>query len=238
MHINVENIVKFYGDVRALDGLSMKLFDNEIVGLVGPNGAGKTTILKVLSRLLEADEGTVSYPHEFQDLQNHLAYVPEHPDLFSLLTVEEHFTFMALAYSLKDWEERRDYLLETFQLQEKGKALIGELSKGMRQKVMISITLLREPNILLFDEPFSGLDPHSVRELRTLIAGNRASGKVILVSSHNLESIQRLCQRVLIMDRGKILKEATMEELVVEMEERDFLSLEELFLEVTSHGTG
>lgn len=230
MILTISNLVKKYNDLTVLKSLNFELTDNEIVGLCGPNGAGKTTLLRIIANLLTADQGTVKSD---QKLKGRVALVPEYPDLFPLLTVAEHFKFMSMALDIANFQKQQDYLLELFQLQDKKDAFIGELSKGMRQKVMIALNLIRETDVLLLDEPFSGLDPRSIYNLREIIKELKATGRIILIASHNLESIEKLAQRILIMSGGLIIKDAGIDDLFAEIKAKNYLSLEELFLEVT-----
>lgn len=232
----MEGLRKTYGDVIAINAVSTVLGGNSIVGLVGPNGAGKTTLLKAVSDFLAPDSGSMLLNGQ-QISPGMVAYVPEFPDLFAALTVWEHFKYMALAYRVADWEQKSSSYLERLQLMDKKDALATELSKGMRQKVMIGISLLRQPAVLLLDEPFSGLDPYASRELRELILELKSKDRIIVVSSHNLITVQNICSRVLLMDAGKLVRDQDIEDIRYEMRSRGFDTLEDFFMEVT-YGSG
>lgn len=236
MHLEIEELSKEYGDLLAIDHFSSRWKDDEIIGLVGPNGAGKSTLFKIVAGFLEPNQGKIRLNGEKVSLGS-VAYVPEFPDLFPVLSVWEHFKFISLAYSIKNWEQEAQEYLESFQLTDKKNSLAGELSKGMKQKVMIAISLLRKPSVLLMDEPFSGLDPLSSRELQHRIQGLKSPDRIVLVSSHNLNTIQSICHRVLIMNHGVLVRDQEMNAILNEIKQKGFETLEDFFLEVTTLGS-
>ncbi|NLZ92407.1 MAG: ABC transporter ATP-binding protein [Firmicutes bacterium] len=235
MYLAIEKVTKSYGDILAVNEVTTKWESNQIIGLVGPNGAGKTTLLKTVSGFLEPSNGRILLNGK-RVAMGAVAYVPEFPDLFPALSVWEHCKFIALAYSIKGWELHAQDYLESLQLMDKRDSLVGELSKGMKQKVMVAITLLRKPPVLLMDEPFSGLDPLSSRELQKLIVDIKDRERIIVVSSHNLNTIQAICNRVLIMNQGSVLKEQEMTDILAEARAKGISTLEDYFLEVTGYG--
>lgn len=235
MYLAIKNLTKKYGDLSAINNLTSRWEGNEIIGLVGPNGAGKTTLFKTVSGFIEPSNGSIILNGKKVSLGS-VAYVPELPDLFPALSVWDHCKFVALAYNIKNWEPMAQDYLHAFQLMDKRDSLVGELSKGMKQKIMIAISLIRRSAVLLMDEPFSGLDPLSSRELRNRIQGLKDSNRIILVSSHNLNTIQTICDRVLIMNHGAVIRDQKLTEILDEAKGMGFSTLEEFFLEVTKGG--
>jgi ABC-type multidrug transport system ATPase subunit len=237
MVLQVQGLKKHFGKTKAVDGISFVLGEGQVVGLLGPNGAGKTTTLKCISGLLRKDEGSVTVgglDHRDDRARYRLAYIPETPDIYEMLTVWEHMKFIALAYSLIDWEKEADELLERFDLAEKRGELGMHLSKGMKQKITICCALLHHPDVLLFDEPLIGLDPKAVRELKNAFYDLKDSGKTLLISTHMLDTAQNLCDSVLVMKQGELIAEGTIEELRQRMRASADSTLEDLFLEVTA----
>jgi len=234
--LEIINLRKEFRKNIAVDGVSFHLEEGEIVGLIGPNGAGKTTTIKCILGLLRKNSGEVlvdGFSNKVQESKYKLAYIPETPDIYPMLTVWEHLKFMALAYYLKDWEEDAEKILKRFDLLEKRNDLGRDLSKGMKQKVSICCALIHKPDVFLVDEPLVGLDPKAMRELKDAFKGLKQEGKSILVSTHMLDSAEGFCDRVIIMKKGKIITEGTIEELRERTHSDENSSLEDLFLEVT-----
>lgn len=232
--LSVKNLKKYYGKVKAVDGISFEIYPGEVVGLIGPNGAGKSTTLKTIMGLLRKTEGEIKvcgYDYKDEEAKLKLAYIPETPDIYHMLTVWEHMKFIALAYNLSNWEEEALKYLEAYDLLDKKEELGANLSKGMKQKVMVICSLLHKPEVMLFDEPFVGLDPKAIRELKDTIRQLKKEGKAILLSTHMLDSVQNLGDRVLILKAGKLIYEGTLEEAMEKAGPNG--TLEDLFLEVT-----
>ncbi|NOT30309.1 MAG: ABC transporter ATP-binding protein, partial [Planctomycetes bacterium] len=205
--LSVEELGRNYDGTRALAGLSFSVQAGEIVGLVGPNGAGKTTALRSIAGILPIQEGRVlvcghDLAREEVAAKRALAWVSDDPQPFDALTVEEHLEFTAALYGLADWRARAETLLVSFELFEKKEALGGELSRGMRQKLACAQAWLPNPRLMLLDEPLSGLDPRGIRAAREAIRALAAAGTAVLLSSHQLELIEALADRILILDRG------------------------------------
>ena len=184
--IVIENFHKTYRDTIAVAGLSLHVRAGEILGLVGPNGAGKTTTLRSLCGIIPPTSGRITIAG--YDLATHpieaksrLAYIPDDPKLFDMLTVDEHLEYMAAAYRVADAENRSARLLDQFELTPKQGALAQELSRGMRQKVAICCAYLHDPAAIIFDEPFTGLDPRAIRTLKNSIAAQARSGAAITI---------------------------------------------------------
>jgi ABC-2 type transport system ATP-binding protein len=247
MAISVEHFGRTYttaaGSFPAVDDLSFQVSAGEIVGLIGPNGAGKTTTLRSLAGILRPTSGHVRI--DGYDLiespieaKRRLAFMPDEPHLFEYLTVEEHLRLVARLYSVDDFERRSRVLLDELELTGKEQSLPGELSRGMRQKVVIACGLVRSATTLLFDEPLTGLDPLGIRRMRETIASRARAGAAILLSSHLLHLVEEVCTRVIIMDRGKKIADGTFEELRTRAELAGAgSSLEQIFLRVTGHDT-
>ena len=235
--LEVNGLKKYYGKTKAVDGISFSLESGQVTGLLGPNGAGKTTTLKCITGLLRKTEGTITIEgmdHRDDEARAKLCYIPEVPDIYEGLTVWDHFKFIALAYGLENWEERANDLMERFDLMEKRNELGMHLSKGMKQKTMICCGLLHDPDVLLFDEPLVGLDPKAVHELKQAFMDLKALGKSLLISTHMLDTAQKLCDRVLVMKNGKLIAEGTIDDLRKRVQAAQDSTLEELFLEITS----
>jgi ABC-2 type transport system ATP-binding protein len=234
--LDVEQVSKNYADLRAVDSVSLNVYPGEIVGLLGPNGAGKSTLIKCIAGLLRPTEGTIHIagaPLRSPDARRQTGYIPEVPALYDLLTPYEHLQFTALAYQVPDWESRADMLLRQFDLDDKRKTLSGELSKGMRQKVLIACALLHQPALYLFDEPTVGLDPQAQRQLTRQMLELRENGAGLLVSTHILAQIEPIADRAVIMNRGHLLASGTLDELRANWDLPSDTPLEELFLQVT-----
>lgn len=236
--LKVINLKKYYRKTKAVDDISFNLERGEIIGLIGANGAGKTTTIKCILSLLKRTSGEVYI--DGLDIKNYgarqkLAYIPETPEIYPLLTVWEHLKFIALAYRLENWEEDGEGLLEKFNLKNKKNELGKNLSKGMKQKLSICCTLLHRPEIFLVDEPFIGLDPKAIKELKDNFLYLKSLGKTILISTHMLDIVQGMCDRILIMKSGKLIAEGSLEDLKFRLNEDKGATLEEVFLEVTGN---
>ncbi len=241
MAISVQHLRRTYGSLTAVDDLSFEVRAGEIVGLIGPNGAGKTTTLRAVSGILRPSSGTVLIAgHDILidpiAAKRALAFMPDEPHLFEYLSVEEHLRLIARLYGVGDFDRRSRQLLEELELAGRERLLPTELSRGMRQKVVIACGLLRDPAALLFDEPLTGLDPIGIRRMRETILARARAGAAVLVSSHLLHLVEEICSRVVIMDRGRKIADAPVAELL----ERATMAgsgskLEEVFLRVTGH---
>jgi ABC-2 type transport system ATP-binding protein len=236
--LDVEGLGRTYDGKRALSALSFDVRTGEIVGLVGPNGAGKTTALRSIAGILPIQEGRVlvcghDIAREEVAAKRGLAWVPDDPQPFDSLTVEEHLEFTAALYGVRDWRARAEELLASFELVEKRAALGGELSRGMRQKLACAQAWLPGPRVMLLDEPLSGLDPRGIRSAREAIRQLAKGGTAVLLSSHQLELIQALADRILILDRGRRIFLGTMDEARAMHAGAGSTSLEEIFLAAT-----
>ncbi len=245
MAISVEHFGRTYttatGTVPAVDDLSFQVSAGEIVGLIGPNGAGKTTTLRALAGILRPTSGHVRIDgHDLVaepiEAKRRLAFMPDEPHLFEYLTVAEHLRLVARLYAVEDFERRSRALLGELELTGKEDSLPAELSRGMRQKVVIACGLVRSATTLLFDEPLTGLDPLGIRRMRETITSRAREGAAILLSSHLLHLVEEVCTRVMIMDRGRKVADGTFDELRARAElAQAGSSLEQIFLRVTGH---
>jgi ABC-2 type transport system ATP-binding protein len=241
--ISVDHLQRTYGTFTAVDDLSFDVAAGEIVGLIGPNGAGKTTTLRSLAGILRPTAGRVRIDgHDIVgdgiEAKRRLAFMPDEPHLFEYLTVEEHLRLVARLYAVDDFEGRSRALLDELELRGKEQSLPGELSRGMRQKVVIACGLVRTATTLLFDEPLTGLDPIGIRRMRETIVSRARAGAAILLSSHLLHLVEEVCSRVIIMAAGKKVADGTFAELASRHDLATAGSnLEQIFLRVTGHDT-
>lgn len=216
--LEVEGFAKRYGDFQAVADLSFTVASGEILGLVGPNGAGKTTSLRALAGILKPTAGRIRIAgHDLAqsavEAKRALAFVPDTPNPFELLTVAEHLHFTALAYRVDDGARRVDPLLGELELTEKRDDLGSTLSRGMRQKLAFACAFLRDPKVLLLDEPLTGLDPKAIRNVRNSIRARADAGAAVIVSSHLLDLVERLCDRILVLHRGRTVALGTLDEI-------------------------
>lgn len=239
--LQVFELVKEYKNCRAVDGLSFAIRPGEIVGLLGPNGAGKTTCLRCVAGILRPTAGNIVINgHDLLADQAKakagLAFVPELPSLYELLTVDEHLRFIAMCFNTLDvYEAEGPALLARYHLAEKKDELVATLSKGMRQKLSIACAFVHRANVLLFDEPLIGIDPAGVAEVKRELQRAKADGCAILISTHLLDTAERLCDRVIILARGRKVAEGTLEELRA-LSDMQGAALESVFLKLTSEG--
>jgi ABC-2 type transport system ATP-binding protein len=244
MAIAVEHFGRVYssaatGNFTAVDDLCFEVSAGEIVGLIGPNGAGKTTTLRALAGILRPTTGRVRIDgHDIVgdplEAKRRLAFMPDEPHLFEYLTVQEHLRLVGRLYGVDDVERRASGLLDELQLTGREQSLPGELSRGMRQKVVIACGLVRDATTLLFDEPLTGLDPIGIRRMRETIVARGRAGAAILLSSHLLHLVEEICTRVIIMDGGRKVADGTFGELASRADlAAAGSSLEQIFLRVT-----
>lgn len=228
--LKVKSLIKQYDNVVAVDNMSFHVNHGEIAVLLGPNGAGKSTTIKCIAGLLKY-KGKIEI-NEFNNksiqAKRLFSYVPETPALYDMLTVYEHFEYIANAYNIKDYKEKAEELLQKFDLWDKRDKLGKELSKGMQQKVSICCGLIISPKVILFDEPMIGLDPKAIKELKKVFLELRDKGCSIIISTHIIDSIDEIWDKALIMNKGIIVFSRTREELKEKNE-----SLEEAFFQVT-----
>lgn len=210
--LEVRGLTKYYSRIPAIDHVDFSIHPGEILGYLGPNGSGKSTTVKILTGLLEPSEGQILYRGEdiradFVAFKRNMGYVPEEAHLYPHLTGIEYLQLVGRLRGLHraTIQQRAESLLRLFGLDDSRHALIGSYSKGMRQKVLISAALLHNPDVLIFDEPFSGLDVTAAQILKTLLARLATEGKLILYSSHVLEVVEKVCSQVVILRKGKVV---------------------------------
>jgi ABC-2 type transport system ATP-binding protein len=233
--LEVISLEKRYGDVAAVTGLSFRVAEGEILGLVGSNGAGKTTTLRCLGGILPPTSGTIRVAgHDLGGdpvrAKRELAFLPDEPKLFEYLTVLEHLNLTARLYGTAEWEARANELLVELELADKRDALPSELSRGMKQKLTIACGFLHDPRLILLDEPLTGLDPLGIRRMKRSLQLRAERGAAIVLSSHILPLVEELCHRVLVIAGGRCRALGTITEIHAELGGAGEASLEELFV--------
>ena len=207
MSINVINITKEYGDQKALDAVSFNIDKGEVVGFLGPNGAGKSTMMKILTTYIKATDGTAivndyAVSKEILNVQKSIGYLPEHNPLYIEMYVREYLEFNAEIYKIPKAEVEK--IIDKTGLSAEANKKIGALSKGFRQRVGLASALLHDPEVLILDEPTTGLDPNQLIEIRALIK-NLGQSKTVLLSTHIMQEVEAICDRVIIINKGKIV---------------------------------
>ena len=237
--IEIKNVSKSYvKGKKILDNLNLEIKNGEIFGFLGPNGAGKTTTIKIITGILDSDEGDVlidgkSITDSPVEAKKSFGFVPDNPDMFLKLKGIEYLNFMADVYeiSTKKRKEKIEELTKKFEIYKELNNPIQSYSHGMRQKIVICGALLSEPNNWILDEPMTGLDPKSSYDLKEMMREHAKSGKTVFFSTHILEVAEKLCDRVGIINKGKLVFVGTLDEMKEKFKEN--ASLEELFLEIT-----
>ena len=232
---------KRYGDLLAVDDLSFDVKAGELLGVVGPNGAGKTTTLRAIAGILAPSSGRILVDgHDIRTssvaAKRALAFVPDTPQPFDAVTVVEHLRFTALAWRVPDADSKIPAILEEMGLLDKRDALGSTLSRGMRQKLAFACAFLRKPSVVLLDEPLTGLDPKAIREMRMSIRRRAEEGAAILVSSHLLDVVEKLCGRILVIHEGRKVALGTLDEIREQATPGSHGTLEEVFFAITERG--
>ena len=218
MSIAIQNISKSYGTQKALDAISFSINKGEIVGFLGPNGAGKSTLMKILTTYLTADKGSAKVngfdvSTQQKDVQLSIGYLPEHNPLYLDLYVREYLAFNADVYKVA--KSRIEEVIQLTGLASESHKKIGQLSKGYRQRVGLANALLHNPDVLILDEPTTGLDPNQLVEIRNVIK-NAGKDKTVFLSTHIMQEVEAICDRVIIIDKGKIVADTKLEKLISE----------------------
>lgn len=227
--IRTQNLTKKYNEFKAVDNLSLEVKEGEIYGFLGPNGAGKTTTILMLLGILKPTQGEVylfgqNIAKDFLSIKKKMGVVSEKQYLYKEMTAGEYLNFFADLYGVKNRKKKIDQLLEGVNLLEVKNRKLGAFSRGMQQKLGFARALLHDPQLLLMDEPVSGLDPTGIKQIRDLIEQENKKGRTIFISSHLLSEVERLCGKVGIINKGRLLAEDTMDNLrkrltdVVELE--------------------
>ena len=237
--IEVNGLVKRYGEFTAVRDLSFVVRPGEVLGLVGPNGAGKTSTLRCLAGIIPANAGTVriaGYDLAANPVaaKRALAFFPDEPRLFDYLTVRQHLNFVARVYGVAHHEALAQPLLEELEIADKADQLPGELSRGMKQKLAIACGLLHGPKVMFFDEPLTGLDPLGIRRMKDSIVKRARDGATIVLSSHLLHLLEEVCSHVLILKKGEKIADGTIPEVAARFSNGDpEVNLEEVFIRAT-----
>jgi len=236
--IEVEDLRKVYGDKAAVDGLTLKVERGSFFGFLGPNGAGKTTTIRMLMGLAPPTSGSIrmlgrAVPGEALDIKRRVGLVPDDTLLFDQLTGAEFIEFVGRMYGLPrdDTRSRAAELLQLFELDTAGRKLIGDYSKGMRKRVAMAAALIHRPELFLLDEPFEGVDAMGARLMKDILLEQVRRGATIFLTSHVLEVVERLCDRVAIIHQGRLVVDGPMHELRTGSE-----TLEDIFIRVVGSG--
>jgi len=238
--IEIENCTKRYGEIVAVNNLSLRVQRAEIFGLLGPNGAGKSTTIKMMVGLVRADSGVIRIGgYDIGEDPIHakrmIAYIPEKGYLYERLTAWEYLTFVAGLYSLDDavFKKNAEEYLKLFRLYEWKDEIIGNFSMGMKQRLLLVSSFMREPEILILDEPHNGLDPRGVRLLKDILFKLRDRGMTILLSTHIIALAEQICDRIAIMNKGTIAAQGRGDDLKHYASSED-KTLEDIFIRLTS----
>lgn len=235
--IKLENLKMKYSDDYVLKGVDLEVFPGQIIGYIGPNGAGKTTTIKILLGMLEGYEGQVSVAGQIIDGENFeykkkIGYVPEGGQIYESLTGSEYLEFIGKIYELNPAtiETRTFKLAELFGIDKDIHSRISSYSKGMKQKLLIIAAIIHNPDIIFLDEPLNGLDANSVMVFKELLTKLAAAGKTIFYSSHLMDVVEKISNRIVLLNNGKVVADGSFEELQTQMKEG---SLEEIFNNLT-----
>ena len=232
MSLEVININKSYVEVKALKNISFKLKKGEIVGFLGPNGAGKSTLMKIITSFINQDSGTVIISSIDKDVdailtKSKIGYLSENNPLYNEMTVLEYLNFVSQIYNLKNSKKRILKVSKEIGLVKVMEQEINSLSKGFRQRVGIAATLVHDPEILLLDEPTTGLDPNQLVEIRHLIK-KIGQEKIILLSTHIMQEIPKICNRVIVINNGKLVDDKSLH-----LKEEKEIDFDEYFYNLT-----
>ena len=215
--LKVKNIIKSYGKVKAVDGLSFDVKPGEIFGLLGENGAGKTTTFRIIMGLLDADSGEVTLDGKKVDysMTDYIGFLTEERSLLTKMTVKEQIIYYGILKGMteKDIIKKLDVLLEEFDIKDYKERKIKELSKGNQQKIQFISAIINDPMLLILDEPFTGLDPINVEMMKKQIEKLRKNGCRIIFSSHQMDHIERFCEKMVILVKGKVILEGYVKDI-------------------------
>lgn len=217
MTINIARVSKFYGSQKALDQVSFEIGTGELVGFLGPNGAGKSTLMKIITGYLASDGGSVTINGETVETRNvairsQIGYLPENNPLYTDLYVREYLEMVAGFYKLQNKKEKVLKMVELTGLKTEQHKKIGALSKGFRQRVGLAQALIHDPAVLILDEPTTGLDPNQLEEIRQLIK-TISTDKTVMISTHIMQEVEAICSRVVIINKGLIVADGSIEQL-------------------------
>lgn len=234
--ITIRNLSKNYGEKVALNNINLDIFPGQIIGYIGPNGAGKSTTVKILAGIIQDYNGDVqvagiNLAENVLEAKKKIGYIPELPEMYDLLTPREYLTFIGKLFHLPDEliESRTVKMLSSFGLKDNIDQRMDGFSKGMRQKVLITSGLLHNPQIIIMDEPLSGLDANAVIIVKELLQVLKAEGRTVFYCSHMMDVVERVSDRIVLIDKGTIVADGTIEELRKDSSD----SLEKIFAKLT-----
>ena len=215
--LEIKDVVKQYTGHLALDHVSLNIKENSIYGLLGPNGAGKTSLIRIINQITHPDSGEVlmqGKPMTIEDVRN-IGYLPEERGLYKKMTVSDHIIYLARlrGMSKSDAKAKMLYWLDRFQLMDWKNKKIESLSKGMAQKVQFIATVIHSPKLLVFDEPFSGFDPVNADILKREILNLHKEGSTIIFSTHNMSSVEEVCQEITLIDKSRVVLQGNVNEI-------------------------
>ncbi len=216
MALRLDSVSKYYGTQAAVEEVSFSTTPGQIIGLLGPNGAGKSTTMKMICGYVKPEHGTISVLDQLitdfgEDVRHHIGYLPESNPLYEDMYIKEFLRFACRVHKLDNWKSRVSDVIEQTGLGLEQHKIIGQLSKGYRQRVGIAQAILHNPAILILDEPISGLDPNQLVEVRSLIK-TLGQEKTVIFSSHILHEVEQICDRLLILNRGKLVMDGSVDE--------------------------
>jgi ABC-2 type transport system ATP-binding protein len=234
--ITIRNLSKNYGEKVALNNINLDIYPGQIIGYIGPNGAGKSTTVKILAGIIQDYSGDVQVAgidlaENVLEVKKKIGYIPELPEMYDLLTPREYLTFIGKLFHLPDEliESRTVKMLSSFGLKDNIDQRMDGFSKGMRQKVLITSGLLHNPQIIIMDEPLSGLDANAVIIVKELLQVLKAEGRTVFYCSHMMDVVERVSDRIVLIDKGAIVADGTIEELRKDSSD----SLEKIFAKLT-----
>lgn len=217
MSLEAKNITKKYGSQKALDNVSFTIHTGEIVGFLGPNGAGKSTMMKIITGFIKQNEGEVfvndlNTKNDIKEIKQQIGYLPEQNPLYLDMFVKEYLNFVAKLYSLKNYKSKVSDIIERTGLTKEQNKKIGALSKGYRQRTGLAAALIHNPDVLILDEPTTGLDPNQIIEIRNLIK-ETGKNKTVMLSTHIMQEVEAICNRVIIINKGQIIADKPVSEI-------------------------
>ena len=233
MSININKVNKFYGKQQALTDVSFSLKKGEIVGFLGPNGAGKSTLMKIITCYLEQDSGKVQVcdldtVEKNLKVKAKIGYLPEHNPLYTDMYIKEYLTFVGRIYKVENLNNRIAEIIQQTGLTAEKSKKIGALSKGFKQRVGLAASLIHNPEILILDEPTTGLDPNQLVEIRNLIK-EVGKDKTVLLSTHIMQEVDKMCNRAIIINKGEIV-----DDQLISNYQKNNIDLEEHFRKLTA----
>lgn len=229
MSIKVEGVTKLYGAQKALDQVSFEIEKGHVVGFLGPNGAGKSTMMKIITCYLPQNDGRVQVcgfdvQIDPMEVKRRVGYLPEHNPLYPEMYVREYLEFAAGIHQIGDRKQRVDEMIEMVGLTDERKKKIGALSKGYRQRVGLAQAMIHDPEVLILDEPTTGLDPNQIVEIRNLIK-NIGRDRTVMLSTHIMQEVEAICDRVIIINKGKLVADDDASNLV-QFQNQQFIRVE------------